>query len=117
MVYILGKHLKDKHPLKWELSKLRGIQKSTPLKIFSDLELNPRLKTHELTHLQIRALLNFLQKNVELEQDLYNQVYKNIKNLVRLGCHKGIRHVRKLPVRGQRTRTNANTVARQKKAL
>jgi len=63
----------------------------------------------DLTEAEISALRDYIAKNYKVEGDLRREVQMNIKRLIEIGCYRGLRHRRNLPVRGQRTRTNART--------
>jgi len=92
------------------LTYIYGIGRTTADKICKKLKIDAALRTHQITEdklAQVRALLE--KEHPVLEGDLRRKISSNIKRLVDLGCYKGIRHVKKLPVRGQRTHTNART--------
>jgi len=70
---------------------------------------DPDTRVHELTDSQITGLREYINSNFKVEGDLRREVQMNIKRLVEIGCYRGIRHKKGLPVRGQRTKTNART--------
>ena len=78
---------------------------------------NPETRVQELTDSQITGLREYINKNFKTEGDLRREVQMNIKRLVEIGCYRGIRHKRGLPVHGQRTRTNARTRKGAKKTV
>jgi small subunit ribosomal protein S13 len=107
------------------LTYIYGIGYSTSLKICKKIDLNLLLRTKDLTEEQIaKVRLAIDSEKMLLEGDLRRKVSSDIKRLTDLGCYRGIRHVKKLPVRGQRTHTNAKTrkgrgvaIANKKKAV
>jgi small subunit ribosomal protein S13 len=107
------------------LTYIYGIGYSTSLRICKKIDLNLLLRTKDLTEEQIAKLrLAIDSEKILLEGDLRRKVSSDIKRLTDLGCYRGIRHVKKLPVRGQRTHTNAKTrkgrgvaIANKKKAV
>ena len=106
------------------LTYIHGIGKSTASKILTEAEVDENLKMGELTDKQVAAVREIIQREHKVEGDLRRDVTENIKRLMEIGCYRGLRHRRGLPVRGQRTRTNARmrkgkkkTVAGKKQAL
>jgi len=107
------------------LTYIYGIGNTTAHKICQKLKIDLGLRTHQITEdklAQVRALLE--KDRTVLEGDLRRKVSADIKRLMDIGCYRGIRHVKKLPVRGQRTHTNARTrkgrgvaIANKKKAV
>jgi small subunit ribosomal protein S13 len=78
---------------------------------------DPSTRVQELTDAQITGLREYINKNFKTEGDLRREVQMNIKRLVEIGCYRGLRHKRGLPVHGQRTRTNARTRKGPKKTV
>jgi len=107
------------------LTYIYGIGNTTAQKICQKVKIDLTLRTHQITEdklAQVRALLE--KERSVLEGDLRRKVSADIKRLADIGCYRGIRHVKKLPVRGQRTHTNARTrkgrgvaIANKKKAV
>lgn len=107
------------------LTYIYGIGKTTANKICKKLKIALELRTHQISEdklAEVRALLE--KERAVLEGDLRRKVTSDIKRLIDIGCYRGIRHVKKLPVRGQRTHTNARTrkgrgvaIAGKKKAV
>lgn len=92
------------------LTYIYGVGPSTARKICEKLKIDLKLRTHQVSESKISDVRDFLAKEYPvLEGDLRRKRASDIKRLVDLGCYKGIRHVKKLPVRGQRTHTNART--------
>lgn len=90
------------------LTAIYGIGRSRALKICMEAKVNPQTKVKELSDAELEALRNSITK-FKVEGDLRREVSMNIKRLIDLGAYRGLRHRRGLPVRGQRTRTNART--------
>jgi len=78
---------------------------------------NPDIRVKDLTEDQESALRDVIDKNYTIEGDLRREVALNIKRLIEIGCYRGLRHRRGLPVRGQRTKTNARTRKGPKKTI
>lgn len=91
------------------LTYIFGIGKATSQKILEMTGINPDTRIRDLTEDEVSKLRDAIDKNVKVEGDLRREVALNIKRLVEIGCYRGIRHRRGLPVRGQRTKTNART--------
>ena len=99
---------KNKH-IVISLTYIFGIGKSTAKKILLDLGLEPSRKTSELTEEEVVKIRDYIDSNIKVEGDLRREVSQNIKRLIDINSYRGIRHKRSLPVRGQRTHTNART--------
>jgi small subunit ribosomal protein S13 len=91
------------------LTYIHGVGDSTAKKIVEKTGLDPDLRTNALSETDIRSIRQVIEDNFKVEGDLRREVQLNIKRLMDLGCYRGLRHRRGLPVRGQRTRTNART--------
>lgn len=92
-----------------------GISKSRKILEATNVNLDTRVK--DLTEEEVNAIRDYINKNLKIEGDLRREVALNIKSLVEIGCYRGIRHRRGLPVRGQKTKTNARTRKGPKKAI
>ena len=99
------------------LTRIYGIGRSNAIKILTGLNINPMTKIAELTEKQISAISIEIEKNYKTEGELRRTVSLNIKRLMEIGCYKGIRHRRGLPVNGQSTKTNARTCKGPKKTV
>jgi small subunit ribosomal protein S13 len=86
-----------------------GIGISTSRKILARTRINPDTRVKNLTEEEISRLREVIDREHEVEGDLRRRIDRNIKRLIQIGCYRGMRHRRNLPVRGQRTRTNART--------
>jgi len=91
------------------LTYIYGIGPSRAKEILANTNVNPDVRVKDLTESEISALREYISKNYKVEGDLRREVQMNIKRLVEIGCYRGLRHRRGLPVRWQRTRTNART--------
>ncbi len=91
------------------LTYIYGIGRSRAREILAATQINPDTRVKDLTEAEISALRDYIAKNYKVEGDLRREVQMNIKRLIEIGCYRGLRHRRNLPVRGQRTRTNART--------
>ena len=91
------------------LTSIYGLGRNQATKVCAGAKIDPARRVHELTEDEISRLREFIDANYQVEGDLRREVSMNIKRLMDLGCFRGIRHRRSLPVRGQRTKTNART--------
>jgi len=98
------------------LTYIYGIGKTTSQKILAMVGIDPNTRVQDLTEAQVQSLREEIGK-LTTEGDLRRQVQLNIKRLQEIGCYRGMRHRRNLPVRGQRTRTNARTKRGVKKTV
>ncbi|MDQ3703076.1 MAG: 30S ribosomal protein S13 [Chloroflexota bacterium] len=91
------------------LTYIFGIGRTTARKVLVQTQVAPRKKVSELTDEEVNRLREVIERELTVEGDLRRQVRQNIQRLIDIGCYRGLRHRRSLPVRGQRTRTNART--------
>ena len=91
------------------LTYIYGIGLTTSKKILAETGINPDTRTNDLTEEELVKLRDYIQGNLKVEGDLHREVSQNIKRLMEIGCYRGLRHRKGLPVRGQRTHTNART--------
>ncbi len=91
------------------LTYIHGIGRTISQKILDECGIDPDTRTHRLSDGDVRKIRTVIDESVKVEGDLRREVQLNIKRLMDLGCYRGLRHRRGLPVRGQRTRTNART--------
>ena len=99
------------------LTYLYGIGLTRAQKILADTKVNPDTRIKDLSEAEVAALREYISKNYTLEGDLRRQEQLNIKRLIEIGCYRGLRHRRNLPVHGQRTRTNSRTRKGPKKTV
>jgi len=98
------------------LTYIYGIGRSQSEKIFAQLEIDPNIKVQDWTDEQVTAIRNLLEE-YKLEGALRSEVNANIRRLIEIGSYRGVRHRRGLPVRGQRTQTNARTRKGRKRTV
>ncbi|WP_219834314.1 30S ribosomal protein S13 [Paenibacillus sp. R14(2021)] len=91
------------------LTYIFGIGRTTADKILSTTGINENTRVRDLTEDEVSQLRETIDKSVKVEGDLRREISLNIKRLIEIGCYRGVRHRRGLPVRGQRTKTNART--------
>ena len=89
------------------LTYIYGVGRSTARKICREAEVDPDTKVRDLAEGEVARVRSYLDQNLEVEGDLRREVNQNIRRLIDIGTYRGIRHRRGLPVRGQRTKTNA----------
>ena len=109
MARIAGVDLPREKRIEVSLQYIFGIGKTTAKKILVKASVNPVTRTKDLTDDEVRRIRETIEQQVEVEGDLRREVSMNIKRLMDLGCYRGLRHRKGLPVRGQRTHTNART--------
>lgn len=117
MARIEGVDLPREKRVEIGLTYIHGIGRSTAQKALVATEIDPATKVRDLTEEEVTSLRDFINKNLVVEGDLRREVQMNIKRLTEIGCYRGLRHRRSLPVRGQRTRTNARTRKGPKKTV
>ena len=94
-----------------------GVGRPRSLQVLKQLEIDPNTKVRDLTEEEVNRLRETLERSFTLEGDLRREVTGNIKRLMDIGCYRGLRHRRGLPVRGQRTKTNARTRRGNRKSV
>ena len=109
MARIAGVDLPRKKRIEIGMTYIYGIGRTTSQNILSRLKIDPNTSTDDLTEEQINDIRKVLDSDYKVEGELRTQVSMNIKRLMDLGCYRGLRHRKSLPVRGQRTSTNART--------
>lgn len=117
MARIAGVNLPNTKRLEVGLTYIFGIGASTAHTICTQLGLDPDTKVKDLTDEEVTKLRTYIDQNVEVEGDLRRERAQAIKRLGEIGCYRGIRHRRGLPVRAQRTKTNARTRKGPKKTV
>jgi small subunit ribosomal protein S13 len=110
MPRIAGVEIPENKKIWIALTYIYGIGRSLSWKILREAKVNPELKAKELNPQELNRLKEIIEKQYKIEGDLRREKLMNIKRLKDIGCWRGIRHIRGLPVRGQRTRTNTRTV-------
>ena len=99
------------------LTYIYGIGRSTSDQILDKAGVSPNTRVKDLTESEIAALREVIDREYQVEGDLRREVQQNIRRLIDIGCYRGLRHRRNLPVHGQRTRTNARTKRGPKKTV
>jgi len=117
MARISGVDLPNPKRIEVALTYIYGIGPSTAQKIITDTGVNPDTRVKDLTDEEINLLRQSIEKNYKVEGDLRTDIAMNIKRLMDIGCYRGIRHRRGLPVRGQNTKNNARTRKGNRKPL
>ncbi|MBU2539892.1 30S ribosomal protein S13 [Patescibacteria group bacterium] len=110
MPRIAGVNIPDNKKIEIALTYIYGIGRALSIKILKGAEIDSNKQAKDLTAQEINKLKEYIDKNYKIEGDLRRQIMVNIKRLKDVGCWRGIRHIKKLPVRGQRTKTNTRTV-------
>ncbi len=110
MARIAGINIPDQKQIQFALTYIYGIGRSLSRKILETAKISPNKKASELTAQEIATLKDIIEKNHKIEGELKRQVMMNIKRLKDIGTWRGMRHVKGLPVRGQRTKTNTRTI-------
>ena len=109
MARIAGVDLPKNKRVEIGLTYIFGIGRTTATKILKETGINPDTRVKDLTETDVAALHAYIDANCLVEGDKRRQVAMDIKRLVDIGCYRGVRHRKGLPVRGQRTKTNART--------
>ena len=117
MARIAGVNIPREKRVEIGLTYVFGIGKSTSQQVLGELGIDPNTKVRDLTDEEVTRLRNHVDENLTVEGDLRRERSQNIKRLMEIGCYRGIRHRRGLPVRGQRTKTNARTRKGPKKTV
>jgi small subunit ribosomal protein S13 len=117
MARIEGVDLPRNKRVEVALCYIFGIGPTRSRDIIAATRVNPDTRVKDLTETDVSALREFIGKNYKVEGDLRREVQMNIKRLIEIGCYRGLRHRRNLPVRGQRTRTNSRTRKGPKKTV
>ena len=117
MARIAGIDLPREKRIEIGLTYIYGIGRTSAKKILEMAQINPDIRVKDLTEDQESALREVIDKHITIEGDLRREVALNIKRLTEIGCYRGVRHRRGLPVHGQRTKTNARTRKGPKKTI
>ena len=109
MARIAGVDLPREKRVEIGLTYIFGIGLTTSQQIVREAGINPETRVRDLTEEEVVRLREYIDKNLKIEGDLRRETAQNIKRLMEIGCYRGLRHRKGLPVRGQRTHTNART--------
>ena len=117
MARIAGVDIPREKRLEISLTYIFGVGRTTAQKICAEVELNPDTRVRDLTDEEVARIRNWIDANLKVEGDLRREIQQDIKRKMEIGCYQGLRHRRGLPVRGQRTHTNARTRKGPKKTV
>jgi small subunit ribosomal protein S13 len=117
MARIEGIDLPRNKRIEIALTYIYGVGPTRARALISGANVNPDTRVKDLTDAEVSSLREAISKNYKVEGDLRREVQMNVKRLIEIGCYRGLRHRRNLPVRGQRTRTNARTRKGPKKTV
>ena len=117
MARISGVDLPREKRVEIGLTYIFGIGRPRANKILEGTGINPDTRIKDLTEAEVNKVRDFIDKNYKVEGDLRREVSLSIKRLMEIGCYRGIRHRKGLPVRGQKTKTNARTRKGPKKTV
>ncbi|MFI3228848.1 MAG: 30S ribosomal protein S13 [Bacillota bacterium] len=109
MARISGVDLPNAKRVEIGLTYIYGIGRTTSNKLLADCEIDPNTRIKDLTEEQIIKIRDYIEDNLQVEGDLKRDTMLNIKRLMEIGCNRGVRHRKGLPVRGQSTKQNART--------
>ncbi len=109
MARLVGVDLPRDKRIEVGLTYIYGIGLTTSKKILAETGVDPDVRVRDLTEDDLSKLRDYITANITTEGDLHREVRQNINRLMEIGCYRGLRHRRGLPVRGQRTHTNART--------
>ena len=117
MVRLFGTNLPDNKRIEYALTYVYGVGFSRAVEILKAVQINIDAKVKDLKDTDIKKIQDFVEKNYKVEGNLRSEINENIKRLKEISSYKGFRHVRGLPVRGQRTRSNARTRKGKKRTV
>ena len=117
MARISGVDLPREKRIEIGLTYIYGIGRKTASDIIKATGINPDTRVKDLTEDDVSKLRDYIEKNITVEGDLRRETAFDIKRLVEIGCYRGVRHRKSLPVRGQRSKTNARTRKGPKKTI
>ncbi|MDD2597967.1 MAG: 30S ribosomal protein S13 [Kiritimatiellae bacterium] len=109
MPRLMGVDIPGRKPIAFSLRYIHGIGPKRANNVVENCKIDPAKKADDLSPEEIRLIVGFIQENYRVEGDLRREVSQNIRRLISIGTYRGQRHKRQLPVRGQRTKTNAKT--------
>jgi small subunit ribosomal protein S13 len=109
MARIAGTDIPREKQVQISLTYIYGVGRTTAKKVLDRTQIPPQKKVNELTDDEVNRLREIIERELTVEGDLRREVRQNIQRLIDIGCYRGMRHRRGLPVHGQRTRTNART--------
>ena len=117
MARLVGVDLPRNKRIEIALTYIYGIGLTTAKEIIAATGVDPDIRVKDLSEEDLAKLRDYIQQNLKVEGDLHREVSQNVKRLMEIGCYRGLRHRRGLPVRGQRTHTNARTRKGKKRQI
>lgn len=117
MARLFGVNLVDKDKITFALTNIYGIGFARAKSILDYLKIDQAKRVKEITEAEIKKIQDYVEKEFKVEGDLRLEINENIKRLKEIGSYRGIRHLRGLPARGQRTRSNARTRKGKKRTI
>jgi small subunit ribosomal protein S13 len=117
MARIAGVDLPSNKRVEIALTYIFGIGNTTAKKIVEEIKIDPATRAKDISEEHVNAIRKYIEKNCKVEGDLRSEVATNIKRLMDIGCYRGIRHRKGLPVRGQNTKNNAKTRKKNRKGI
>jgi small subunit ribosomal protein S13 len=117
MARIAGVDIPREKRLEIALTYIYGVGRTTAQEVCDQAEMSRDTRVRDLTEEEVAKLRGYIDQNLKVEGDLRREIAQNIKRKMEIGCYEGLRHRRGLPVRGQRTRTNARTRKGPKKTV
>ena len=109
MARLVGVDLPRDKRIEVGLTYIYGIGATTAKKIIAETGVDPDIRVRDISEEDLSKIRDYINENLTVEGDLHREVNQNIKRLMEIGCYRGLRHRKGLPVRGQRTHTNART--------
>ncbi len=110
MPRIAGVNIPDNKRIEIALTYVYGIGRTLSNKILAQVKIDPNVRANKLTAEEVNRLRDFIEKGFKIEGELRRERMMNIKRLKDISCYRGVRHIKGLPVRGQRTKTNTRTI-------
>lgn len=110
MPRIAGVNIPDNKKIEVALTYVYGIGRTLSNKILAQAKIDPNIRANKLTAEEVNRLRDFIEKGLKIEGELRRERMMNVKRLKDISCYRGIRHIKGLPVRGQRTKTNTRTI-------
>ena len=117
MARIAGVDIPREKRLEISLTYIFGVGRTTSQKVIAELGLNADTRVRDLTDEEVNRIRTYVDANLKVEGDLRRDIQQDIKRKMEIGCYQGLRHRKGLPVRGQRTQTNARTRKGPKKTV
>ena len=109
MARLFGVDLPREKRIEIGLTYIYGIGNTTAKKIVAETGVNPDIRVKDISEDDLQKIREYISENLTVEGDLHREVSQNVKRLMEIGCYRGLRHRKGLPVRGQRSKTNART--------